>query len=154
LLEPFDVDGHAQASTLIHEFAHQFSKALDIASLRAREPFSDLISTITAPGALLFQELEFDQTSALSLNTPRAQLFAEWNTVLKTWVDIDKVPDMQLISEEVLKLTGSKTIQEARNAFLDQQSPDVRVDVILRNADSIARLICEIGRQLDPVQSP
>ncbi|RIJ13414.1 hypothetical protein DXT77_00520 [Pseudomonas sp. 91RF] len=154
LLEPFDVDGHAQASTLIHEFAHQFSKALDIASLRAREPFSDLISTITAPGALLVQELEFDQTSALSLNTPRAQLFAEWNTVLKTWVDIDRVPDMQLISEEVLKLTGSKTIQEARNAFLDQQSPDVRVDVILRNADCIARLICEIGRQLDPVQSP
>jgi len=61
---------------------------------------------------------------------------------------------MQLISEEVLKLTGSNTMQEARNAFLDQQNPDVRIDVILRNADSIARLICEIGRQLDPVQSP
>jgi hypothetical protein len=154
LLEAFDVDGHAQASTLIHEFSHQYSKALDIASLRAREPFSELISTITPAGALLFQELEFDQTSALSLNTPRAQLFAEWNTTLKTWVDIDKVPDMQTISDEVLKLTGSNTMQEARNAFLDQQNPDVRIDVILRNADSIARLICEIGRQLDPVQSP
>ena len=154
LLEAFDVDGHAQASTLIHEFSHQYSKALDIASLRAREPFSDLISTITPAGALLFQELEFDQTSALSLSTPRAQLFAEWNTTLKSWIDIDSVPDMQLISDEVLKLTGSKTIQEARNAFLDPRTPDVRIDVILRNADSIARLICEIGRQLDPVQSP
>ncbi|WP_409319160.1 dermonecrotic toxin domain-containing protein [Pseudomonas sp. KCJK9016] len=154
LLEPFDVDGHAQASTLIHEFAHQFSKALDIASLRAREPFSDLISTITARGALLFQELEFDQNSALSLSTPRAQLFAEWNTTLKSWVSIDNIPEFQLISAEVLKLTKSQTIQEARNAFLDQQSPDARIDVILRNADSIARLICEIGRQLDPVQSP
>ncbi|AXI61445.1 hypothetical protein DLD99_13510 [Pseudomonas kribbensis] len=154
LLAPFDVDGHAQASTLIHEFSHQFSKALDIASVRAREPFSDLISTITASGALLLQELEFDQTSALSLSTPRAQLFAEWNTTLKSWVDITSVPEMQVIGEEILKLTGSKNMQEARNAFLDQHSPDVRIDVILRNADSIARLICEIGRQLDPVQSP
>jgi len=154
LLEPFDVDGHAQASTLIHEFAHQFSKALDIASLRAREPFSDLVSTITASGALLFQELEFDQKSALSLSTPRAQLFAEWNTTIKSWVSIDNIPELQLISAEVLKLTKSQTIREARNAFLDQQSPDARIDVILRNADSIARLICEIGRQLDPVQSP
>ncbi|WP_432219553.1 dermonecrotic toxin domain-containing protein [Pseudomonas kribbensis] len=154
LLEAFDVDGHAQASTLIHEFSHQYSKALDIASLRAREPFSDLISTITPAGALLFQELAFDQTTALSLNTPRAQLFAEWDTTLKTWVDINNNPDLQLISEEVLKLTGSNTMQEARNAFLDPQTPDVRIDVILRNADSIARLICEIGRQLDPVQSP
>ncbi|MHB2247865.1 dermonecrotic toxin domain-containing protein [Pseudomonas fitomaticsae] len=154
LLVPFDVDGHAQASTLIHEFSHQFSKALDIASLRAREPFSDLISTITPAGALLFQELEFDQSSALSLSTPRAQLFAEWNTTLKSWVDINDIPDMQFISEEVLKLTRSKNMQEARNAFLDPESPDVRIDVILRNADSIARLICEIGRQLDPVPTP
>ena len=154
LMEPFDIDAHAQASTLIHEFSHQFSKALDIASLRAREPFSDLISTLTASGALLFQELVFDQVSALSLNTPRAQLFAEWNTTLKSWVSIDNIPEMQLISDEVLRLTGSRTIEEARNAFLDPQRPDVRIDVILRNADSIARLICEIGRQLDPVQSP
>ncbi len=154
LLEAFDVDGHAQASTLIHEFSHQYSKALDIASLRAREPFSDLISTITASGALLFQELEFDQTSALSLSTPRAQLFAEWNSTLKSWVDIDNIPDMQLISDEVLRLTGSTTMHEARNAFLDPNSPDARIDVILRNADSIARLICEVGRQLDQVKSP
>lgn len=103
---------------------------------------------------MLFQELEFDQSSALSLSTPRAQLFAEWNTTLKSWVDINDIPDMQFISEEVLKLTRSKNMQEARNAFLDPESPDVRIDVILRNADSIARLICEIGRQLDPVPTP
>ncbi|MFM9380701.1 dermonecrotic toxin domain-containing protein [Pseudomonas sp. UV AK001] len=154
LLEAFDVDGHAQASTLIHEFSHQYSNALDIASLRAREPFSDLISTITYAGKKLFEDLEFDQTSALSLSTPRAQLFTEWNSTLKSWVDIDNIPDMKPISDEVLKLTGSKTMQEARNAFLDQQKPDARIDVILRNADSIARLICEIGRRLDQIQSP
>jgi hypothetical protein len=147
----FDVDAHAQASTLIHEFAHQFSKALDIASLRAREPFADLISTVTAFGVKLKDELELDQSMALSMSTPRAQLFSEWSTLMKTWVSIDSIPDMRLISNEILRATGSTTIQEARNAFYDQQTPDARIAVILRNADSIARLICETGRQLDPV---
>ncbi|WP_236194940.1 M35 family metallopeptidase [Pseudomonas glycinae] len=151
---PFDVDGHAQASTLIHEFSHQFSKTLDIATLRAREPFCDLISTLTPDGLRLYEDLEFDQSSALSLSTPREQLFAEWNTTLKTWMGIDKIADMQLIYDEVLQLTGAKNLLEARNAFLDRQNPDVRFKVILRNADSVTRLICEIGRQLDPIQSP
>jgi hypothetical protein len=38
----------------------------------------------------------------------------------------------------------------ARDAFLDPTSADKRIDVILRNADSITLLICELGRQLDP----
>lgn len=151
---PFDVDGHAQASTLIHEFSHQFSRTMDIATLRAREPFCDLISTLTPDGLRLYEDLEFDQSSALSLRTPREQLFAEWNTTLKTWMGIDKIADMQLIYDEVLQLTGAKNLLEARNAFLDRQNPDVRIKVILRNADSVTRLICEIGRQLDPMQSP
>ncbi|MGY2438349.1 dermonecrotic toxin domain-containing protein [Pseudomonas sp. SDO52101_S400] len=154
MFEQFDVDGHAQASTLIHEFSHQFSNTLDITTLRAREPFSDLISTITSGGLKLYNELENEQKSALSLSTPRAQLFAEWNTVLKDWVDVDKVPGMELIHGEILRLTGARNLREARNAFLDQQSPDARINVILRNADSIARLICEVGRQLDPAPAP
>lgn len=154
ILEPFDVDGHAQASTLIHEFSHQFSKALDIITLRAREPFSDLISTITSGGLALYNDLVSDQQSALSLSTPRARLFAEWNAVLKTWVDFDKVPGMELIHAEILRLTGARNLREARDAFLDQQSANARTAVILRNADSIARLICEVGRQLDPVPAP
>ena len=154
MLEQFDVDGHAQASTLIHEFSHQFSKALDIATLRAREPFIELISTITTEGKKLYNELDSEQRSALSLSTPRSQLFAQWNTVLKTWVDVDKVPGMELIHTEILQLTGTQNLRQARDAFLDQQSPDARIAVILRNADSIARLICEVGRQLDPVPAP
>ena len=47
LTEPFNVDGHSQAATLIHEFAHLFSKAVDIAYLEARRPFSDLVTPIT-----------------------------------------------------------------------------------------------------------
>ncbi|WP_244142271.1 dermonecrotic toxin domain-containing protein [Pseudomonas gozinkensis] len=154
LLEPFDVDGHAQASTLIHEFSHQFSKALDITTLRAREPFSDLISRITTGGSKLYNDLHADQRSALSLSTPRVRLFAEWNSVFKTWVDVDKVPGMELTHKEILRLTGARNLREARDAFLDQRSPDARINVILRNADSIARLICEVGRQLDPAPAP
>ncbi|MEI4889662.1 hypothetical protein, partial [Klebsiella pneumoniae] len=50
LAQAFDIDGHARAATLIHEFAHQFSKAEDFASLESRRPFADLITTITLYG--------------------------------------------------------------------------------------------------------
>ena len=53
------------------------------------------------------------------------------------------------VSKKLLKLTGCQTIEDARDAFLNPASADIRVDVILSNADSISRLICEIGRQLD-----
>ncbi|MFW9081490.1 dermonecrotic toxin domain-containing protein [Pseudomonas sp. P2757] len=150
----FDIDGHAQAATLIHEFAHQFSKAWDIATVRAREPFADLISSATRNGSNMKIDLQDAQKMALSLATPRAQLFAQWNTKVKDWISFESIPDVKHMSSDILKLTNSKTMNEARNAFLDRQSPDVRIDVILRNADSIARLICEVGRQLDTVPTP
>ena len=153
LSEPFDINGHAQAATLIHEFAHQFSNAEDIATLEARRPFADLITTDTVQGMAMKNELEVFQSEALSSNTPREQLFARWNKKKGVFITLDKVTDSaaKAIGKKILALTGSSTIDAARDAFLDQDSPDVRVDVILKNADSIARLICEIGRQLDPV---
>jgi len=42
-------------------------------------------------------------------------------------------------------------MEKAREAFLNGQDSKFRTDVILHNADSIAFLICEMGRQLDPV---
>jgi len=42
-------------------------------------------------------------------------------------------------------------MEQARDAFLDGQNANFRTDVILHNADSLAFLICEMGRQLDPV---
>lgn len=147
--QPFEVDAHAQAETLIHEFAHQFSRAWDIATTRGREPFCDLISPVTPEGARLLVDLQDHQRMALSLATPRAQLFAEWNTELNAWLDYDKVPGMELMSQDILRVTSSHSMSQARNAFMDQNDPDARINVILLNADSIARLICEVGRQLD-----
>ncbi|MFJ2486597.1 dermonecrotic toxin domain-containing protein [Pseudomonas sp. NPDC087639] len=152
--QPFDIDGHAQAAILIHEFAHQYSKAEDFATLESRRPFHDLITTFTLYGLAMKHELETFQAQALSLATPRDELFARWSKKKGSYVSLDKIPGAEDLSKSILTLTSSPTMNEARNAFLDQNSADVRIDVILRNADSIARLICEMGRQLDPVPQP
>ncbi len=150
----FDIDGHAQAETLIHEMAHQLSNAWDIATVRGREPFTDLISPATPEGANLFQDLQDERRMALSLATPRAQLFAEWDAGSKAWIDFDRIAEKATTTAEIFKQTQSTTMNAARNAFMDQNSSDARVGVILHNADSIALLICEVGRQLDSVPAP
>ncbi|CAI8925551.1 MULTISPECIES: dermonecrotic toxin domain-containing protein [Pseudomonas] len=151
LTQPFDVDGHSQAATLIHEFAHLFSGAVDIAYLEARLPFSDLVASVTGFGAARKQsQLDF-QRNALSMDTPEEELFARWNSGLQSWIDLDSIPGSRHIGMAILTLTGSQTMDKAREAFLNRQESKFRTDVILHNADSIAFLICEMGRQLDPV---
>lgn len=150
LTAPFDVDGHSQASVLLHELSHAYRNTLDIKGLEARRPFSDLIHSITRYSATLKQDQEEFQRDALSLTTPRHELFARWNSSLNSWVSLDSIPEQYHIGKEILELTKSKTMEDARNAFLDRADPAIRIDTILRNADSIAFLICEMGRQLDP----
>lgn len=151
LSEPFNVDGHGQAASLIHEFAHLYSEAMDIAYVEARRPFSDLVSPITAFGAAMKQSQIDFQRMALSLESPREELFAHWNSTLRSWISLDSIEGLDHVGKEILKLTKARTMNDARNAFLSRVDSTSRVDVILRNADSIALLICEMGRQLDPV---
>jgi hypothetical protein len=151
LSEPFNVDGHGQAATLIHEFAHLYSKALDIATLEARRPFLDLVSPITGYGAAMKQSQQDFQRCALSMETPREELFARWNNTLSEWVSLDAIPGLDHVGKEILELTNGRTMDDARKVFLSPDEPTSRIDIILRNADSIAFLICEMGRQLDPV---
>lgn len=151
LTEPFNVEGHARAATLIHEFSHQFSKTVDIASLEARRPFADLIATVTGYGASRKQLQTRFQREALSLSTPREELFSRWSHELQEWLDIDMIEGMNHVRKEILKTTRSANLDDARTAFLNPSNPTPRIDTILRNADSIAFLICEMGRQLDPV---
>ena len=154
LTEPFNVDGHARAATLIHEFSHQFSKTVDIASLEARRPFADLIATVTGYGAARKQVQTRFQREALSLSTPRVELFSRWSNDAQEWLDIDEIEGMEHVRREVLKTTRTRNLEDARTAFLSPTNPHPRIDTILRNADSIAFLICEMGRQLDPVTQP
>ncbi|POF43605.1 hypothetical protein B0D71_01970 [Pseudomonas laurylsulfativorans] len=151
LTEPFNVDGHGQAATLIHEFAHLFSKAVDIAYLEARRPFSDLVAPITAYGIAMKQSQMDFQRKALSLDTPKEELFARWHSASQSWISLDSIQNSYHLGKAILKLTGSTTMEQAREAFLDMENANVRTDVILHNADSLAFLICEMGRQLDPV---
>lgn len=149
LTQPFDIEGHAQAASLIHEFAHLFSKAIDITYLEARRPFTDLINTITGLGAATRHSQETFQRAALSLETPQEKLFARWNSQLRSWISLDSIPATEHLGREILKVTGCETMEQARNAF--RTNVDVRINTILCNADSIAHLICYMGRQLDPV---
>jgi hypothetical protein len=151
LTEPFNVDGHSQAATLIHEFSHLFSKTVDIASLEARRPFSDLITPITGYGRAMKQSQMDFQREALSLATPREELFARWDNTLQSWLSLDSIMGSYHVGKEILKAAGTTTMAAARDAFFNPQNPEKRIDIILRNADSIAFLICEMGRQLDPV---
>jgi hypothetical protein len=151
LTEPFDVDAHAQATTIIHEFSHHFAKTIDITYLEARRPFSDLISTVTSLGKRYKTKQVQLQRAALSLATPRDELFARWNDNTLSWEDMDDLVHTAHIGKQIKKITGTKTMDAARTAFLDPVNPDRRIDTILLNADSIALLISEMGRQLDPV---
>ncbi|MNM05919.1 hypothetical protein D3C81_159270 [compost metagenome] len=151
LTEPFDVDAHSQASTLIHEFSHLYSDALDIASLEARRPFSDLVAPNTAYGAAMKNTQQVFQREALSLATPPEELFSRWSGAAQAWVGLDNIVSTEHVGKAILKITGCATMAEARTAFLDPLKADARIDVILRNADSIAFLIGQMGRQLDPV---
>lgn len=151
LTEPFDIDGHARAATLIHEFAHLYTPAHDISTAESRRPFSDLIEILTVTGRLARDSLQQIQREALSLATPRHQLFSRWNDFSGMWESFDSTDSDDPIFKAVQKSTGSTTVEDARDAFLDSTSPDARIDTILCNADSIARLICEMGRHLDPI---
>lgn len=150
LTEDFDVDGHAQAAILIHEFAHHFSDAIDITYLEARRPFSDLISPITSYAANIKNIQEAYQREALSMATPREELFARWNSTLQEWVSLDSIPEVKHVGKDILKITGAKSMDEARSAFRNRGNSEARIATILHNADSIAHLICQLGRRLDP----
>ena len=154
LTEPFDVDDHSRAATLIHEFSHLFSKTVDIATVEARRPFTDLIATVTGFGVVTKQTQQDFQRRALSLATPREELFTRWNEPLQSWISLDSIDGLEHVAKDILKTTGCTTMEEARDAFLDPRNASQRIDTILRNADSVARLICEMGRQLDPVPAP
>ncbi|WP_419710705.1 dermonecrotic toxin domain-containing protein [Pseudomonas sp. NFX224] len=151
LTEPFDVDAHSQASTLIHEFSHLYSDSLDIASLEARRPFTDLVAPTTAYGAAMKNTQQVFQREALSLATPPTELFARWSGAAQAWVGLDSIVSTEHVGKAILKITGCTTMAGARTAFFDPLKADARIDVILRNADSIAFLIGQMGRQLDPV---
>ncbi|MFB3305665.1 dermonecrotic toxin domain-containing protein [Pseudomonas sp. AMR01] len=144
---PFDVDHHARAAALIHELGHLTSLTEDIAYLDSMRPFQDLINRGTADGLRLHTALSNLRDTALSTLTPATLLFKSWDEYAQRWDDFGRYGSTQL-RDRVLKLTGAKTLNDARSVFMSD--PDRRIDTILANADSLTYLITYLGRVLDP----
>ncbi|WP_434577072.1 hypothetical protein J3P95_11960 [Pseudomonas sp. Z5-35] len=144
----FNVDAHGQAATFIHEVSHQLLNTLDIVYLDAAYPFLDLIPTMTHTGRKEYETLKAKQEEGLSLATPKSKLFTQWNESDNRLTNIEQLPMYKDTVREILKITGAENMNGARDAFLDPTLPDKRIDVMLRNADSLTLLICELGRRL------
>ncbi|WP_434657380.1 hypothetical protein J3P96_12125 [Pseudomonas sp. R3-56] len=148
--DTFNVDAHAQGSTFIHELSHLLCDTLDIVYLGAYLPFHDLISTVTQLAQKKADEQKDLQLNGFSWTTPRARLFTDWDRATHSFKSLDLLPKHKDTVRKILQITSTANLEQARDAFLDLNSADRRIDVMFKNADSIALLICELGRQLDP----
>ncbi|WP_332762889.1 dermonecrotic toxin domain-containing protein [Pseudomonas koreensis] len=148
----FNVDSHARAVTLIHELSHLLFKTEDYGSVEALAPFPDLINTTTANGQLLKATMDRLRRT-FSRSTPAAQLFLDIDDN-GAWVDLDTLPKRVKVLDKLFALTKTQNLADARNAFRSRVSADARIEVMMANADSIAWLISEMGRQLDPLPTP
>ena len=149
LIVPFDMDAHARATTIIHELTHIVCDTEDIAYLDAGRPFHDLLSAIT--GKHLKDPLQNVQARALSVLTQVTDLFKVVDEATDTWVDPGISSATDHIEDHILNLTGGTDLADARRIFY--ADPLKRIDTLLGNADSVAYLITNLGRQLDPVPS-
>ncbi|CAI8788286.1 Coiled-coil protein [Pseudomonas sp. IT-347P] len=148
----FNIDSHARAVALIHELSHIACDSVDLASVEAMSPYSHLIDVSTAEGQLLKDDLD-RMRNTLSRSTPISQLFAEQDAN-GVWVSFDQLPDRDDDCNKILRLTKTKDLGKAREAFRSPISDEARIEVKLANADSIALLISEMGRVLDPLPAP
>ncbi|RON01726.1 hypothetical protein BK659_24760 [Pseudomonas brassicacearum] len=152
LTAPFNVDAHARAVTLIHELTHQVCQTEDITYLNACHPHLDLINDSTPFGRLVKAGLQEDQRNALSLSTPRNELFQVTNLITGLKTDPLIGSASQMILNRVLGITEGQTLDDARRIF--RTDPLKRVEIILGNADSVALLISKMGRRLESIPSP
>ncbi|MHC8289151.1 dermonecrotic toxin domain-containing protein [Pseudomonas sp. XS1P51] len=152
LTQPFDIGTHARAVTLIHELAHQILDAADIIYLDASHPFHDLIADDTQLGLSVKMGLKARQDDALSIRTPRNELFQMMNIVTGVKADPRAGTDSEWFLDHVLTVTGGQTLDDARRIFLT--NPLKRVESILSNADSVALLLSRMGRRVEPMRSP
>ena len=137
LTAPFDIDDHCRAQTLIHEMSHLTSGTEDIIYLEGMRPFVDLFP----PNSPEYNYLFDIQKTSLSHLTPQNELFT-------TEDDAGRYGITGNARTKVLNVTQTTTLREARVKFTTD--PDIRLDVILANADSVACLITNVGRMLDP----
>lgn len=139
---PFNLSAHARASVLIHEITHLKSSTEDLAYLDSMRPFADLINVNISGARLMKTDLNDLRENALSLSTPATMLFKTWDEFTQEWEDFEKP-----LKQKVLSTTGTRNLDDARAMFMSNS--DKRIDTILANADSVAYMISQLGRELD-----
>jgi hypothetical protein len=144
----FPIHTHARAVTLIHELSHMVCKTEDISYLDPGRPFTDLIGTTTPLATELKRALTDAQTTALSIKTPLTQLFMTQDPDTGVWEDPGSTSyeETDRVKAHILALTGAENLSGARHTF--KKDPLVRLAVQLGNADSVAFLVSQLGREL------
>lgn len=140
-LEGFETTSHFQASTLIHELSHLVLDTKDIAYLESNAPFPDLLRVDTAANVRMHAQIERMQDYRFSHRTPKNDLFTQQED--DHWRDVRR--DDALGYSTILRITGTKTLDEARTVFL--ADVDKRSQIMLKNADSVGLLILRLGRR-------
>jgi hypothetical protein len=136
----FKRSAHYRAATIIHEVSHLSNDTLDIAYLESTAPFLDLMAVDTPDLVRLRDDVEEIQKRYLSHQTPSSQLFKHFKH--GRWEDLDSDDEGKVF---VLAKTRTSTLAEARVVFL--ANADMRAEILLNNADSLALLVTLLGRR-------
>lgn len=136
----FNSGAHYRAVSLIHELSHIAGNTQDIAYIDSEQPFLDLLED-TGDYRARLKRTQANNQARLSHLSPRDDLFQIDDDGV--WRDL-KTADGGAKSS-VLKLTGTSSIDAARDVFLD--NAQIRAKVILNNADSVALLVTLLGRE-------
>lgn len=140
---PFEQGAHFRTTVLLHEMSHVAHKSSDIAYIEAVAPYLDLIEDNGEYYSSAKRLIERYQRRTLSHLTPRDELFTNVTDGAGPR-DLNKSDNGALPT--VLRLTGTRTLDQARDVFL--QDPRRRVAVMLANADTVALLATLLGRRL------
>ncbi|WP_341959086.1 DUF6543 domain-containing protein [Pseudomonas sp. RC10] len=136
----FETLPHFQGATLIHEVSHLVLDTKDIAYLESNAPFPDLLRADTAANVRTRAQIERLQDYRLSHRTPGQDLFTQQED--DHWRDVRRNDALGYTS--ILRITGAKTLNEARTIFL--ADVDKRSQIMLKNADSVTLMIVRLGR--------
>lgn len=132
---------HHYAAILLHELTHLVLDTDDIAYVDSTIPYIDLLDDATSYRLTQKNEVKQQQQRTLSYNTDRSRLFRQAEEGV--WRDLrHRDGDAK---QTILRVTGARTLEEARDIFYADQKK--RADLMMSNADSVALLVTLLGRE-------
>ncbi|WNW11012.1 hypothetical protein RRX38_07535 [Pseudomonas sp. DTU_2021_1001937_2_SI_NGA_ILE_001] len=137
----FNLGAHFRAAILLHELSHLYCATEDIAYVESHMPFVDLLDDNSAYRRGLRDDMLVHQ-NGLSHRTPSDRLFHRHNED-GSWQDLGRSEGKAL--RKILDITGQKTLAGARVEFY--ANAEIRSDVMLANADTVALLVTQLGRR-------